>query len=361
MTLSSNNKPFRTGIFIAFEGIDGCGKSTQIKKLVQYIFEKDKHHHIVLTRNPYKDTNIRAILTQDSDPLSQADKLAELFINDRRKQVEELILPNLEKGHFVVTDRYKFSTIAYQSAQGIPMENLIKKQNDLPIPEITFIIDISPEKAMERMKKDSIEIRGKEHKFEAHLDFISKLRENYLKAAEIQKQKGEKIFIINGERSPEEVFQEIKGIFDEETEKLKTLQAANILFYDSNGNILLQNRKGISKWGEEYHFFGGHVEDNETPEQALKREIKEELGIELEGHKLFKKWTHYSKQAGCNYETFVYIAPMPKLEGLKAEDGKLEILRFKDAEKFNMINGYVDLIKEIEKHVNNQLTSQTQH
>ena len=62
-----------------------------------------------------------------------------------------------------------------------------------------------------------------------------------------------------------------------------------ILFYDDYGNILLQDRKDIRKHNEEYGFFGGKIEENETPEEALKREIKEELGIDLEkiSNKLF--------------------------------------------------------------------------
>ena len=202
------------GFFIAFEGIDGCGKSTQIRKLVHHIFEKDKHNHVILTRNPYKDTNIRAILHADSDPYSQAEKLANMYVNDRRKQVEEIVKPNLEKGHFVLTDRYKFSTISYQTAQGLLMQDLIDKQQDLPVPKITFIFDVSAEVASERMKKEDVSVRGKEHKFEADIEFAKKLRENYLRAAELMKQKGERIYIINSERSPDEIFEDVKNIFD---------------------------------------------------------------------------------------------------------------------------------------------------
>ncbi|OIO80829.1 dTMP kinase [Candidatus Pacearchaeota archaeon CG1_02_32_132] len=204
----------KNGIFIAFEGIDGCGKSTQIRNLVEHIFNKSKYNHIILTRNPYKNMNIRDILHQDSDPYSQAEKLADLFIIDRKQMAEEMVIPNLEKGHFVLSDRYKLSTIAYQTAQGLNMQQLIDKQNSLPDPDIVFIVDISPEEAIRRMKKEDISIRGKEHKFEASIDFIRKLRENYLKAKEMLKDR--KIFIINGERTREEITEEICKIFDME-------------------------------------------------------------------------------------------------------------------------------------------------
>lgn len=210
------------GMFIAFEGIDGCGKSTQIRKLVQHIFEKSKYHHIILTRNPYKDVNIRSILHQDSNPLSQAEKLADLFIEDRQKHVEEMIKPNLEKGYFVISDRFKISTIVYQATQGLDMQRLIDKQKDFPIPNLTFIVDVSPEEARRRMEKEDVSIRGQEHKFEAHLDFAKKLRENHFRAKELLT--GEKIFIIDGERETEEIFEEIKNIFEEEMRNVENMK-----------------------------------------------------------------------------------------------------------------------------------------
>jgi len=204
----------KKGMFIAFEGIDGCGKSTQIKKFAEYLFSKDKHNHVILTRNPYKDTDIRGILRQDNDPLTQADKLADLFIEDRRKQAKEIVIPNIDQGNFVVSDRYKFSTIAYQVAQGLGIFDLIKKHEGLPIPDITFIIDLSAEDSALRMKKE--ESRN-EHKFEADLNFLEKVRQNYLKIKDFLT--NEKIFIIDGKRDINSIFNEIVSIFEKELEE----------------------------------------------------------------------------------------------------------------------------------------------
>ena len=202
----------KRGVFIAFEGIDGCGKTTQIKKFVHYLFDKHKHNHIVFTRNPYKDVNIRAILREDDDALTQAEKLAELFIADRKKQAEEAIEPALGKGFFVVTDRYKLTTIAYQGAQGLDMRELAKKHDSLPVPNLTIVVDVPAQIAGERMKKDME--RKTEQKFEKNLEFLENVRQNMLKSGEILK--GERILVVDGTKSPDETFSEIVGIFERE-------------------------------------------------------------------------------------------------------------------------------------------------
>ena len=204
----------KRGTFITFEGIDGCGKSTQIKKFAEYLFNLNKHNHVILTRNPYKETKIRDILKKDSDPLSQAELLAELFIEDRKKHVAEIIIPNIQTGNFVVSDRYKLSTLAYQTAQGLNIHDLIKRHEGMPIPDITFIIDVSAEEAIRRMKLES---ERAEQKFESNIEFIKKLRENYLKLKDILKD--EKIFIINGELDKESIFKSIKDNFEREIMK----------------------------------------------------------------------------------------------------------------------------------------------
>ena len=201
------------GFFIAFEGIDGCGKSTQIKKFARYLFDRSKHTHFVFTRNPYRDIRIREILKADDEPTTQAEKLAELFIGDRKKHVEEVVLPSLAQGLHVITDRFKLSTIAYQSAQGLDINELIKKHDGMPIPDMTFVIDVPAYVAARRMKTDG-ERKVKEHKFEKHVDFAEKIRDNYYKAKSLLKD--ESIFIINGERSENEIFDEVVSTFERE-------------------------------------------------------------------------------------------------------------------------------------------------
>jgi len=200
-------KKKRKALFIAFEGLDGSGKSTQIRKLAEFLFKEDKYNHVVITREPYKDASTRGIIRRDSNPLDGAEKLADLFIADRKRHVEELISPSLERGCHVLTDRYRLSTISYQSAQGLSINDLIDRHLGLPVPDITFIIDVSGKTAIERLKKEPT---AQEHKFEKNLEFLDKIREQMLKAVKIMNE--DNIYVINGERSVEEIFDEIKVI-----------------------------------------------------------------------------------------------------------------------------------------------------
>jgi len=201
----------KKGIFIAFDGIDGCGKTTQTKKFSQHLFDKNKYNHVVLTRNPYKDTNIRVILNEDEDPITKASKLADLFINDRHLHVEEVVKPALLKGHHVVTDRFMMSTLAFQTSQGMSMDDLINRHKEIVRPDINFIIDIPAFVARDRMEKEK---KRDFNKFEKDLEFSEKVRQNYLKCKDVLVE--DKIFIIDGTKSKDEIFLEICEIFEKE-------------------------------------------------------------------------------------------------------------------------------------------------
>lgn len=201
----------KRGLFVTFEGIDGCGKSTQVWKLAKYISNLSKYNHIFVTREPYKNQDIRKILQEDSDPYSQGRKLAKMFVTDRRVHAEEIIIPNLERECHVISDRYDLSTLAYQQTQGVQLRELINMHRGIIKPNLTFIVDVPAEIAIERMKKDNE--RNVEQKFEKQIEFIEKLRQNYLA---LQKQLPERrIIIIDGTPSVEDIFEkQIKPAFD---------------------------------------------------------------------------------------------------------------------------------------------------
>jgi len=196
-------------MFIVFEGIDGCGKTTQVRKLAKYLFDLNKYNHVLLTREPYKQREIRNILKSNNDPYSQKEKLTQLYVEDRKEHVEESIKPALEKNIIVISDRYKYSTICYQAAQGQDMQKLIEVHNNLPVPDYIFIIDTPTEIAFKRMEIDS---REKNHKFEKNKEFLEKVRQNYLKIKEIFP--NEKIIVIDGRKPINEIFEKIKEFFN---------------------------------------------------------------------------------------------------------------------------------------------------
>lgn len=123
-------------------------------------------------------------------------------------------------------------------------------------------------------------------------------------------------------------------------------RTAFVLFYNKN-KILLQERGDYSKYGEEYAFFGGGIEEGETPEEALIREIKEELGIEIKNFKLFKKDIIDIKEIGGKIERNFFISSLIDVNNIKVKEGKLALMDFKEGFNLKMIEGDVELIREV--------------
>ena len=200
------------GKFIVIDGMDGSGKTTQSIKLIKYLFNKAKKNHLALTREPYtsdEGAEIRRILAESKDPMEQGYKLADLFVSDRKFHINYLIEPLLNKGLHVISDRYKYSTLAYQQTQGVPLEKLMEMHNGLLVPDITFIFDVPAEVAMQRMSEDRV--RGRKEVFE-QLEFQEKLRHNYLALKD--QLPNENIVIVDASKSVDEVFSQIKAEVD---------------------------------------------------------------------------------------------------------------------------------------------------
>ena len=197
----------KKGVFIVLDGLDGCGKGSQALKLMAYLFTKDKRNHVFLTREPYNSEHydeIRRILKESKNPRDNAELLAELFVKDRRVHVK-LIEWMLENGFLVIDDRYDFSTYAYQWAQGVPLKKLLDMHKGILAPDLTIILDVPANVAMERLAKDN----GREYKevFE-QLSFQQELRKNFL--ALPAQMPGRNIVVVDGNRPFEEVAELIK-------------------------------------------------------------------------------------------------------------------------------------------------------
>lgn len=194
-------KKNRQGYLIVFEGIDGGGKTTQAKMLFASL--NDCGFDTVYFREPSdsKWGNLIREKAAHADSLTPEEEL-DLFINDRKENVEHNLKPALAQGKVVVLDRYYFSTIAYQGAKGLDPRD-IRKQNEefAVLPDLVFILDIAADGGLERIKNRK------------QMDLLFE-REDYLvKVREIFKGfQDENIFFINADRSLEKVAEEIQQI-----------------------------------------------------------------------------------------------------------------------------------------------------
>ncbi len=194
----------KKGLFITFEGTDGCGKSTQLGLAAKYL--EEKKIDIIKTRDPGGTAlgcKIREILLNYDGNVAPYCELF-LYLADRAQHIEEKILPALEDGKYVLCDRYVDSTMAYQGyARGLGAEQILKLNNIVSkslMPELTFIFDVSTEIAAQRVgdKKDRLESEAE--------DFHRKVKEGYLELAEKFPQR---IVVIDANRSIEEVHKDV--------------------------------------------------------------------------------------------------------------------------------------------------------
>ncbi|MBQ7096585.1 MAG: dTMP kinase [Clostridia bacterium] len=195
------------GKFIVFEGIDGSGKSTQMKLLAKKLEEKG-----IKTRLTLEPTYglVGGTLHDILSGKIKADPkvTAALFVADRLDHLtnaEDGVLKSLEEGETVICDRYYFSSYAYQSTE-VSSEWVVEANRlcaETLRPDVTLFVDISPKTAMERIlaNRDTIEIYETEEK-------LTKVRDAYFAAFEKMKD-CENVKIINGERTVEEIAEDI--------------------------------------------------------------------------------------------------------------------------------------------------------
>lgn len=198
-----NNK----GKFIAFEGIDGSGKSTQAALLAERF--KQEGISCYTTMEP-TDSLIGSLIHQIMIGRVEADNrvIAGLFVADRLDHLlnkVDGIVAKIDAGTTVITDRYCFSSYAYQGVD-MPMEWVIKaneQASEILRPTLTIFIDISPDTAMERIRKN----RSHQELFEKK-SRLEQVRENYKKAFQLLAEK-ETVVVIDGNQSPEEIAEEV--------------------------------------------------------------------------------------------------------------------------------------------------------
>jgi len=199
----------KTGLFISFEGLEGCGKTTQAKMLFDFLIKQ--RIPSIYTKEPggtkIGDKIRKILLDQKNDGMDYKTEML-LFLASRAENVRLIILPALEKGKVVISDRFYDSTTAYQGyGRGIDLK-IIKNLNSLvvgkAIPDLTFILDIDP---YEGLKRSTSFGNSREMRFEE--EFVNK---KIIGGSQLSQEEAERIKIIDANRSKEDIFEEIVEI-----------------------------------------------------------------------------------------------------------------------------------------------------
>jgi dTMP kinase len=203
------------GRFVSFEGIEGCGKTTQIALLSDVLTSRKTPHSV--TREPGGTAvgeGIRKILLHsETIHLTAAAELL-LFYASRSQNILEKIEPSLAKGEVVICDRFYHASMAYQGyGRGIPIE-FIEKLTDLVCgqqrPEITILLDIEPEIGLARARARNSKRAEDEGRFEMEeIPFYTRIRNGYL---ELARRERNRIHVVAANRSIEAVHQDVLKI-----------------------------------------------------------------------------------------------------------------------------------------------------
>ena len=166
----------KRGVFIVFEGIDGSGKSTHIKALAEEL--RSQGYSVLQTSEPSKDRigNFIRRYAERNDSRLTPETEALLFAADRFEHVKTVIEPALRKGRIVISDRYLYSSLAYQGAGGLEVDWIREMNRFAPKPDLGILLDILPEFSLQRVNR-------RKTVFEVS-DYLRKVRNIYLKLVE---------------------------------------------------------------------------------------------------------------------------------------------------------------------------------
>lgn len=190
-------KKLPKGILLAFEGIDGSGKSTQARRVADWATERGLD--VVRTREPTDGPwgkKIRA--ARFTARMSPQEELA-AFIADRQEHVEEVIRPALNRGALVIVDRYYYSTVAYQGVRGFDAKELLAKNRAFaPIPDLVVLVDLDPQVALSR-----IQSRGEGQDLFENIDALTKVRALFRSLSDTH------VALVDGARDADVVFGDV--------------------------------------------------------------------------------------------------------------------------------------------------------
>ena len=194
----------KNGLFITFEGADGCGKTTQIELLDKYL--RGRGGNTLLTREPGgKGLGVKLreiLLNYDGEVSPTAESF--LFLADGAQHIDCIIKPALKAGTIVLCDRHTDSTVAYQGyGRGLDL-NRINSLNEIATgglkPDLTIVFDIDVETSMQRVGKE------KDRMESAGVEFFNRVREGYL---QIAKSEPERVKVINSSDTIENIHNQV--------------------------------------------------------------------------------------------------------------------------------------------------------
>jgi dTMP kinase len=202
-----------TGTFITFEGIDGSGKSTQLRLVSTFL--KGLGCEALVTREPGGTTiglRLRAALL---DAQEEVDPLTELlvFAADRAQHVRRILRPALQAGRVVISDRYADATVAYQGAgRGFKadlVEEIVRLATEGLVPDLTLLFDLPVSESTNRTTRRS-NVRNKLDRLDIeHRDFHERVRKAYLQIAAAQP---ERVKVIDSSGAVEDTQERLKSI-----------------------------------------------------------------------------------------------------------------------------------------------------
>lgn len=195
------------GLFITFEGADGCGKTTQLNLLEKYL--KDKGLDVIVTREPGAKglgEKFREILLNYDGIVSDRCE-SFLFLADRAQNIDTIVKPAVSSGKIVLCDRHIDSSVAYQGyGRGLDIQQ-IKNLNTIAaggmLPDLTLVFDIDIETSMQRVGKDKDRMENSGN------EFFNRVRNGYLELAKLEP---DRIKVVDSTASIDDIHNKVKNI-----------------------------------------------------------------------------------------------------------------------------------------------------
>tara|TARA_B100001079_G_scaffold191143_1_gene164967 strand:+ start:6075 stop:6692 length:618 start_codon:yes stop_codon:yes gene_type:complete len=200
----------RRGKFITIDGVEGAGKSTQIDFI--YNLLKSKGIKLILTREPGGTDlgeKIRELLLGNDIDSMHSDTELLLMFADRNEHIQTKVIPALESGHWVLSDRFTDASYAYQGGgRGLDVKRIAELEKWVLqgfVPDLTFLLDVDIELGMRRIKS-----RGMKDRIEQEtMDFFARVRDSYIQRSQMFP---DRIKLIDATKSIENTSQQIKSI-----------------------------------------------------------------------------------------------------------------------------------------------------